>query len=185
MKKLVKKIVVAVMAMAMAIGMLAVTASADYVDVSAVEDWYVKGSYNGWSTDTKMTKDGDTFYADVVLPDSGVTYEFCIYYKDASGDHYINDQNHSNGNNNFKFTAENDNRLLRITVSPEDLSNGDNCWRGTFYVNMYASKADAGNDTRIGVYAGDPAMYIAIAAVAVVALGAVIILASKKKVVTE
>ena len=189
MKKLVKKIVVAVMAMAMAIGMLAVTASADNLDVTACEEWYVKGSFNGWA-DVRLTKDGSVYYADVELAEAK-EYEFVVYVKNGS-DIYLKDQN---GGGNFKFTSTEANKTLRITVDPAKLGSGDNFWGDTFYPNLYKNADEAGSDSRSGIYAdiyvappaptGDATPYIAIAAVAVLALGAVVILASKKKVVTE
>ena len=191
MKKLVKKIVVAVLAMAMAIGMLAVSASADDLDVTSCTKWVVKGSWN-WEDAVNLTKDGDVYYADITLADAK-EYEFVVYVNDGSKDIYLKDQN---GGGNFKYTSTEANQKLRITVDPEALSTGNNYWGDTdkaFYLNLYknADEAAAANDTRCGIYAdiapkaGDATPYIAIAAVAVLALGAVVILASKKRVVTE
>ena len=183
MKKLVKKIVVAVMAMAMAIGMLTVSASADNLDVTAdTNKWYVLGSWD-WSNKIEMTyvEAEDCYRASVDLT-AGTEYEFVVYVNDGTKDIYVKNEA---GGGNYKYTPAETGKFT-VTIYADQISNGDNYWTDTFYVKLFSDPSVVPDvETRVGIYAGDKAPFVAIAAVAVLALGAVVVLASKKKVVTE
>ena len=177
MKKLVKKIVVAVLAMAMAIGMLAVSASADSKDATGTTDWKIKGAWDGWATETAMTSDGTgKFYVDVDVKKGD--FEFVIWGTVDGTETYVKADGYDyNSNNNLLLTAAEDGKV-RIVLDPSKIT--DRYFGGTFYLYR-----DQGVTLEKVPAAGDATPYIAIAAVAVLALGAVVILASKKRVVTE
>ena len=166
MKKLVKKIVVAVMAMAMAIGMLAVSASAAEFDSLSIA-----GSFNGWGFEA-MEKAGDKFYIEVELTAGDVSFK-CS--PTASWGSQINTTGADGMGNDIVLNAPADGTYY-IVVDAANLEEGT---AGFWY---------SGDDVTLETEApgaGDATPYIAIAAVAVLALGAVVILASKKRVVTE
>lgn len=166
MKKLVKKIVVAVLAMAMAIGMLAVSASAAEFDSLSIA-----GSFNGWGFE-EMEKVGDKYYVEVELTAGKVEFK-CSPIGDWGSQ--INTTGADGMGNNIELNAD---------------------AAGTYYIVVDTTKLEAGTpgfwysgdavslETE-APKAGDATPYIAIAAVAVLALGAVVVLASKKRVVTE
>ena len=180
MKKLVKKIVVAVMAMAMAIGMLAVSASADSKDATGTTDWKIKGAWDGWATETAMTSDGNgKFYADVEV--KAGDFEFVIWGTVDGAETYVKADGYDyNPNNNLLLTASEDGKV-RIVLDPSKIT--ERYFGGTYY--LYRDNGVTLEEVPVSVPTGDATPYIAIAAVAVLALGAVVILASKKKVVTE
>ena len=167
MKKLVKKMVVAVLAMAMAIGMLAVSASA--ADFDSLQ---IAGSFNGWGFEAmEKVENKEVYYIEVTLTAGDVSFK-CSPTGDWSSQ--INTTGADGMGNDIVLNA------------PAD---------GTYYIVVDASKLEAGT---AGFWysgdavtlateepAGDATPYIAVAAVAVLALGAVVLLASKKRVVAE
>ena len=169
MKKLVKKIVVAVLAMAMAIGMLAVSASA----ATDPGKLYVVGAMSGWSF-VEMEKAGNGVYTytfEDVTPGE-VEYKFTLQ------DAWTNEVSPVGGGN-FKTTVGDDGKIT-FTVDFNKLSDPvDNGGNARYEV------AEGSDAIYFTVPTGDATPYIAVAAVAVLALGAVVVLASKKKVVTE
>ena len=171
MKKLVKKIVVAVMAMAMAIGMLTVSASAA-TDPGKV---YIVGTINGWSFE-EMESAGNGVYTKTYTGLTPGEAKFKFTLQDA----WTNEVSPAGGGD-FVTTVGDDGKLT-ITLDFNKLSDPvDNNGNDRYEVT---DGSDAIYFTA-PVPAGDATPYIAIAAVAVLALGAVVVLASKKKVVTE
>ena len=173
MKKLVKKIVVAVLAMAMAIGMLAVSASAA-TDPGKV---YVVGTVNGWSFE-EMDKASDGVYTKTFTGLTPGEAKFKFTLQDA----WTNEVSPVGGGD-FATTVGEDGKLT-ITLDFNKLSDPvDNNGNDRYEV---AEGSDAIYFTEpVAAPAGDATPFIAVAAVAVLALGAVVVLASKKNVVTE
>ena len=168
MKKLVKKIVVAVMAMAMAIGMLTVSASAaDFTDLQ------IAGDFNGWTFESMEKVGDDVFYFEVELG-AGASTQFKCSPTGTWGSQ-INTTGADGADNNIVLTAT-DAGTYYIVVDASELQDGT---AAGFWFSGEAVKLESSVPT------GDATPYIAIAAVAVLALGAVVLLASKKKVVTE
>ena len=173
MKKLVKKIVVAVLAMAMAIGMLAVSASA----ATDPGKLYVVGGMSSWSfVEMEAAGNGVYTYTFEGLTPGEVEYKFTLQ------DAWTNEVSPVGGGN-FKTTVGEDGKIT-FTVDFNKLSDPvDNSGNARYEV---AEGSDAIYFTAPApAPTGDATPYIAVAAVAVLALGAVVVLASKKNVVTE
>ena len=170
MKKLVKKIVVAVLAMAMAIGMLAVSASA--AEFSALQ---IAGSFNGWGFEA-MTKVDDKFYIEIEVEAGKVEFK-CSPTGDWGSQ--INTTGADGMGNNIELNAETAGKYY-IVVDTTKLEPGtEGFWYSGDAVSLETEAPTASTP------AGDATPFIAVAAVAVLALGAVVVLASKKNVVTE
>lgn len=171
MKKLVKKIVVAVMAMAMAIGMLTVSASA----MDDPGTLYIVGGMNSWSFE-EMENAGNGVYTKTY---TGQTAGATVEFKFTLQQEWTNEISPVGGGNLSTVVPE-DGTLI-ITIDTKKLGDPvDNNGNDRYEV---ADGSDA--ITFAAPAAGDATPYIVIAAVAVLALGAVVVLASKKKVVTE
>ena len=165
MKKF-KKIIVAIMAMALALGMLTMTASAaDYTDGGKL---YIAGSFNDWKFEEMTGKDGVyTIEAEV---EAG-TLEFkCSPTGDWSSQ--INATGADGLGNNLSTTVEAGKMV--ITVDTTKLVAGDaGFWTGTDAFTVAPVPA-----------VGDVAPIIAVSALALVALAGVIV-CLKKRTVTE
>lgn len=196
MKKLVKKIVVAVLAMAMAIGMLAVSTSAAD-DLGPI---YIVGSFaeSGWGNFIEMEETNhDGEYKYVLVADAGTEVMFKFTLQQAWEDEVAPFADGSYGRDgNFVLTVPENTVVvdgvekngitifINTKVLGEPEQNGDHLrYRAALSTEADKCAVDSGVDAAVN--AGDNTPFIAIAAVAVLALGAVVVLASKKKVVTE
>ncbi|MCM1308248.1 MAG: hypothetical protein NC223_06590 [Butyrivibrio sp.] len=166
MKKAMKKVLAAVLAATMVIGMMAVSALAD--DVYRVAG--AAGLCNGDEWDTtknEMTANGDGTYSITFEGVAAGTYGFKVLKGDAWGDAY-NLEGAANGmGDDASVEVAEDNSKVVISFDGEKAS-------------VVVNPADEGTDTPTGD-ASHAALYVVIAAAA----AAVLVIAGKKRTVEE
>ena len=168
----IKKLIVAVMAMAMMLGMLTVSASAaEYVDGGEL---YIVGDFTNWSFEKMDGADG-VYTAEVEL-EAGKKYGYKFTVEAAWNAEITDDGN--NGGANVYFTPETAGTYV-FTVDTSKVVEGADAthWNGGEAIKVEAKTA---GDAPAGV----STPVVAVAVVAVIALAGVAI-CMKKRAVTE
>lgn len=163
--KMIKKLLVAVLAMAMVIGTMAVSAfAADEVHVAGDEALTGKA----WSTtDNAMTDNGDGTYTITFEGIAAGEYGFKVVKGDSWGDAYNLDGAANGMGDDAKVTVEKDGSSVTITFDGEKAA-----------VTVAEGTADAPADD---TPAGDSTAVMGYVVAAVVALAAVVTVISKKR----
>lgn len=163
--KMIKKLLVAVLAMAMVIGTMAVSAfAADEVHVAG--DEALTGV--AWSTtDNAMTDNGDGTYTITFKDVKAGEYGFKVVKGDSWGDAYNLDGAANGMGDDAKVTVEKDGSSVTITFDGEKAA-----------VTVAEGTADAPADD---TPAGDSTAVMGYVVAAVVALAAVVTVISKKR----
>lgn len=163
MKKIAKRVITAVLAMAMVIGMMAMTAFA------ADDTYSVIGTINGnWDTDTELVKQADGTYSVDIKDVKAGSYEFKVRVNKAWDTSYNADGVAVGENSNVKVDVAKDGSTVTVTFDGEKVA----------YAVKDASAATPAAPATPA--AGDSSVMVYIVA-AVAALSAVVAVVAKRR----
>lgn len=167
MKKIAKRVITAVLAMAMVIGMMAMTAFA------ADDTYSVIGSINGnWDKDTDLVKQADGTYSVDITDVKAGSYEFKIRTNHAwDNGEYNLEGDASSGGANAKVDVAKDGSTVTITFDGT---------KAAVTVKDASAAAPAAPATPATPAAGDSSVMVYIVA-AVAALSAVVAVVAKRR----
>lgn len=163
MKKIAKRVITAVLAMAMVIGMMAMTAFA------ADDTYSVIGTINGnWDTDTELVKQADGTYSVDIKDVKAGSYEFKVRVNKAWDTSYNTDGVAVGEDSNVKIDVAKDGSTVTVTFDGEKVA---------YAVKDASAAAPAAPATPA---AGDSSVMVYIVA-AVAALSAVVAVVAKRR----
>ena len=163
MKKIAKRVITAVLAMAMVIGMMAMTAFA------ADDTYSVIGTINGnWDADTELVKQADGTYSVDIKDVKAGSYEFKVRVNKAWDTSYNTDGVAVGENSNVKVDVAKDGSTVTVTFDGEKVA----------YAVKDASAATPAAPAAPA--AGDSSVMVYIVA-AVAALSAVVAVVAKRR----
>lgn len=163
MKKIAKRVITAVLAMAMVIGMMAMTAFA------ADDTYSVIGTINGnWDTDTELVKQADGTYSVDIKDVKAGSYEFKVRVNKAWDTSYNTDGVAVGEDSNVKIDVAKDGSTVTVTFDGEKVA----------YAVKDASAATPAAPAAPA--AGDSSVMVYIVA-AVAALSAVVAVVAKRR----
>ena len=165
MKKIAKRVITAVLAMAMVIGMMAMTAFA------ADDTYSVIGTINGnWDTDTELVKQADGTYSVDIKDVKAGSYELKVRVNHAWDTSYNTEGVAVGENSNVKVDVAKDGSTVTVTFDGEKVA----------YAVKYASAATPAAPADKTPAAGDSSVMVYIVA-AVAALSAVVAVVAKRR----
>ena len=163
MKKIAKRVITAVLAMAMVIGMMAMTAFA------ADDTYSVIGTINGnWDTDTELVKQADGTYSVDIKDVKAGSYEFKVRVNKAWDTSYNTEGVAVGENSNVKVDVAKDGSTVTVTFDGEKVA---------YAVKDASAAAPA---APAAPAAGDSSVMVYIVA-AVAALSAVVAVVAKRR----
>lgn len=163
MKKIAKRVITAVLAMAMVIGMMAMTAFA------ADDTYSVIGTINGnWDTDTELVKQADGTYSVDIKDVKAGSYEFKVRVNKAWDTSYNTDGVAVGEDSNVKIDVAKDGSTVTVTFDGEKVA---------YAVKDASAAAPA---APAAPAAGDSSVMVYIVA-AVAALSAVVAVVAKRR----
>lgn len=163
MKKIAKRVITAVLAMAMVIGMMAMTAFA------ADDTYSVIGTINGnWDTDTELVKQADGTYSVDIKDVKAGSYEFKVRVNKAWDTSYNTEGAAVGENSNVKVDVAKDGSTVTVTFDGEKVA---------YAVKDASAAAPA---APAAPAAGDSSVMVYIVA-AVAALSAVVAVVAKRR----
>lgn len=163
MKKIAKRVITAVLAMAMVIGMMAMTAFA------ADDTYSVIGTINGnWDTDTELVKQADGTYSVDIKDVKAGSYQFKVRVNKAWDTSYNTDGVAVGEDSNVKIDVAKDGSTVTVTFDGEKVA----------YAVKEASAATPAAPAAPA--AGDSSVMVYIVA-AVAALSAVVAVVAKRR----
>ena len=165
MKKIAKRVITAVLAMAMVIGMMAMTAFA------ADDTYSVIGTINGnWDTDTELVKQADGTYSVDIKDVKAGSYEFKVRVNKAWDTSYNTDGVAVGEDSNVKIDVAKDGSTVTVTFDGEKVA----------YAVKDASATTPAAPADKTPAAGDSSVMVYIVA-AVAALSAVVAVVAKRR----